>query len=141
MGMKEVQYTAFVLVAGGLGERLGYPGIKIGIPKHLLNEKTFLQYYIDYILAVQKKYCPEGHKIPFVIMTSDDTYSKTVELLEKNKYFGMDDKQLIIVKQEKVPAMIDVEARFALAKDSLEIETKPHGHGDIHTLLFQHKLV
>ncbi len=53
----------------------------------------------------------------------------------------MDNKQLIIVKQEKVPAMIDIEARFSLSKDKLQIETKPHGHGDIHTLLYQNKLV
>ena len=32
LGMKELEKTVFVLVAGGLGERLGYPGIKIGIP-------------------------------------------------------------------------------------------------------------
>lgn len=32
--------------------------------------------------------------------------------------------------------MIDVKGKFALVKDSLEIETKPHGHGDVHTLLY-----
>lgn len=28
-GVKQVQKTSFVLVAGGLGERLGYNGIKV----------------------------------------------------------------------------------------------------------------
>lgn len=28
-GLKELKGTAFVLVAGGLGERLGYSGIKV----------------------------------------------------------------------------------------------------------------
>ena len=30
LGFNELQYTSFVLVAGGLGERLGYDDIKIG---------------------------------------------------------------------------------------------------------------
>jgi UDP-sugar pyrophosphorylase len=46
LGWKEIQNTAFVLVAGGLGERLGYPGIKISIPMELLTGKTFIGYYI-----------------------------------------------------------------------------------------------
>lgn len=31
IGREELKQTAFVLVAGGLGERLNYNGIKIGI--------------------------------------------------------------------------------------------------------------
>ena len=31
LGFDQIKDTVFVLVAGGLGERLGYPGIKIGI--------------------------------------------------------------------------------------------------------------
>ena len=37
LGFKELASTAFVLVAGGLGERLGDPGIKISIPIDLLS--------------------------------------------------------------------------------------------------------
>ena len=47
-------------------------------------------------------------------MTSDDTNQKTVALLEKNKNFGMEKDQIIILKQEKVPAIIDNHARFSL---------------------------
>lgn len=89
IGMGELQHTAFVLVAGGLGERLGYPGIKVAIPFQLINGQTFLSYYIEYILAFQSKFCPPGTRIPFLIMTSGDTHEKTVELLEKNNNFGM----------------------------------------------------
>lgn len=78
IGMKELASTAFVLVAGGLGERLGYPGIKVAIPFDLLAHRTFLNYYIDYILAFQSKFCPAGVKIPLLIMTSGDTHDKTI---------------------------------------------------------------
>lgn len=55
----------------------------------------------------------------------------------------MEKGQIILVKQEKVPAFVNNEAKFSLInKDGkLQIETKPHGHGDIHTLLYQHGIV
>lgn len=41
-----------------------------------------------------------------------------------------------ILKQEKVACLADSEARIALEKDDpYAVETKPHGHGDIHALL------
>lgn len=100
-----------------------------------------MQYYIEYILAYQNKFCKAGTKIPLAIMTSDDTHEQTVELLEKNNHFGMAKQQITIMKQEKVPAMINNGAQFALQKEKPLIETKPHGHGDVHTLLYQHKLI
>lgn len=47
-------------------------------------------------------------------MTSGDTHDKTIELLEKNKNYGMEKDQIMIVKQEKVPAIIDNDANFSL---------------------------
>lgn len=32
IGLGELEKVGFVLIAGGLGERLGYSGIKIGLP-------------------------------------------------------------------------------------------------------------
>jgi UDP-sugar pyrophosphorylase len=74
-------------------------------------------------------------------MTSDDTHELTLKLLEENKFFGMSRSQLTIMKQEKVPSLLDVDAHFALKPNCLEIDTKPHGHGDVHTLLYQTSLV
>lgn len=39
-------------------------------------------------------------------MTSDDTYALTVKLLKENNYFGMEETQIIIMKQEKVNKII-----------------------------------
>lgn len=38
-------------------------------------------------------------QIPFVIMTSDDTHDRTLELLESNSYFGMQSTQVKLLKQ------------------------------------------
>jgi UDP-sugar pyrophosphorylase len=142
IGMEQLRYTAFVLVAGGLGERLGYKGIKIGIPVcSILPDMTFISYYISTLLAMQERAALKDSsiKVPLCIMTSDDTHTATVDLLEKHNYYGMNKENVIIVKQEKVPAMTNVNAQFELAKD-FEIITKPHGHGDVHMLLHMHKV-
>ena len=68
-------------------------------------------------------------------MVSDDTHDRTVSLLKSNKYFGLSKDSFDIIKQENVPAMIDNTAKLAFSPEG-KIETKPHGHGDIHNLLF-----
>ena len=45
-------------------------------------------------------------------MTSDDTHNKTLELLNKNKNFGLKENQISIVKQEKCPAILDNECHY-----------------------------
>mmetsp|Transcript_8573 Transcript_8573/g.25264 ORF Transcript_8573/g.25264 Transcript_8573/m.25264 type:complete len:657 (-) Transcript_8573:608-2578(-) len=141
-GMDVVGQTAFVLVAGGLGERLGYNGIKIALPVDSVTGKSFMQWYAEYILAFQARACRGGKVIHLAIMTSDDTHAKTVDFLSKNANFGLKDEQLHVMKQEKVPSLVDNSARFALeSKDAYSLETKPHGHGDVHSLLYHTGLV
>ncbi|CAK9030141.1 UDP-sugar pyrophosphorylase (UDP-galactose/glucose pyrophosphorylase) (UGGPase) [Durusdinium trenchii] len=139
IGMEEVGFTGFVLVAGGLGERLGYHGIKVALPNEILTERCFLENYCNSILALQARAREStgdaGLIVPLAIMTSGDTHDKTVELLNKHANFGMADGQITIMKQEKVPAIVDNEGRFAQDPDTGLVETKPHGHGDVHSLI------
>ncbi|CAK0796270.1 unnamed protein product [Prorocentrum cordatum] len=51
--MEQLSKAAFCLVAGGLGERLGFPGIKISITAELATGACFLKMYVDFILAFQ----------------------------------------------------------------------------------------
>jgi UDP-N-acetylglucosamine pyrophosphorylase len=46
-GIEASKESAFVLVAGGLGERLGYSGIKIALPADLASNHCFLQVSIS----------------------------------------------------------------------------------------------
>jgi len=146
LGFEQIENTVFVLVAGGLGERLGYPDIKIGIETDLITKRKFIEIYIEYIKAFENRIKKNKKKdenwfIPLCIMTSDDTHNKTLELLNKNKNFGLKENQISIVKQEKCPAILDNECHLALIKDKLILETKPHGHGDIHYLLYKSEKV
>ncbi|KAL2894012.1 UDP-sugar pyrophosphorylase [Bienertia sinuspersici] len=146
-GVKEAKNAAFVLVAGGLGERLGYNGIKVALPSETSTGTCFLQLYIEYILALQEASCKlaEGEpqkEIPFAIMTSDDTHARTLALLESNAYFGMKSTQVSLLKQEKVACLADNVARLAMdPENKYRIQTKPHGHGDVHSLLYSSGLL
>lgn len=71
-------------------------------------------------------------------MVSGDTADLTYEFLKKHNNFGLE--HLHVIKQEKYPAMINNEGHFALVEGQLEIETKPHGHGDIHSLIYKSEL-
>ena len=74
--------------------------------------------------------------VPLAIMTSGDTHDKTAALLRASGDFGAAPGQVVLIKQEKVAALTDNDAHFALEEGSAyAIETKPHGHGDVHTLL------
>ncbi|KAG0485257.1 hypothetical protein HPP92_009336 [Vanilla planifolia] len=146
VGVKEARKAAFVLVAGGLGERLGYKGIKVALSSDTITGASFLQHYIECILALQEASLELSNggtiAIPLVIMTSDDTHMPTLNLLKSNSYFGMRPGQVRLLKQEKVACLDDNEARIALEPfDRYKIQTKPHGHGDVHALLYNSGLL
>ena len=136
-GLEEAGGVCFVLVAGGLGERLGYSGIKISLPSETVTGRSYLQLYARQILALQaRSRAPRGF-LPLAIMTSDDTHEATAALLADNANFGLDAPgQLTLIKQQKVPALADSDARLALEPDdAYRLQAKPHGHGDVHALL------
>ena len=133
-GLKEIGTCGFVLVAGGMGERLGYNGIKVELPTETTTGICYLELYCSQILAMQYKHAVSGMKLPFAIMVSEDTASKTEALLEKNGYFGLAKEQVTIMKQGKVPALLSNAAEIATISPYV-IDSKPHGHGDVHSLM------
>lgn len=138
IGVENLAYTCFVLVAGGIGERLGYNDIKVSIPVELLTCQSYLEYYCQFILEYQAK--TTNGLIPLCIMTSDLTDIATKKFLEENNYFGLSPEQIKIVKQGKVPSIVDTSATFAFDEATLTMEAKPHGHGDVHSLIYKEGL-
>jgi UDP-sugar pyrophosphorylase len=46
LGLKELSKVGLVLIAGGLGERLGFSGIKISLPVCTIAEDySYIKYY------------------------------------------------------------------------------------------------
>ena len=52
-GLSILMKTGFILVAGGLGERLGYNNIKVRLPVETFTNISYLGFYIQKILAIQ----------------------------------------------------------------------------------------
>lgn len=133
-GLAEAGAAAFVLVAGGLGERLGYSGVKVALPTESATNTSYLQLYCESIAALQAR--AGGGAIPLVIMTSADTHAATEALLAAHNHFGLAVSQVTLLKQAKVPCLADNDAQLATAPgDSFCLVEKPHGHGDVHALL------
>lgn len=146
LGLSACSGAVFVLVAGGLGERLGYSGIKLSLENNLCTRTSYLELYAQYILAMQyvarKASKRDDINIPLVIMTSGDTDQLTRKLLKDNNYYGMNEDYVTIVMQDKVAALKDGYAGLALEdNDRWSIQTKPHGHGDVHHLLLRDGLI
>ncbi|KAF8772170.1 hypothetical protein HU200_006054 [Digitaria exilis] len=81
-------------------------------------------------------------KIPFAIMTSDDTNAADHQAFGVKLLLWNEPSQVKILKQEKVACLADNDARLALdPNDKYKIQTKPHGHGDVHSLLYSSGLL
>ena len=102
LGLENIGSCAFGIVAGGLGERLGYNGIKLALPTEVCTGCSFLEYYCNTIVAFEKI---AGKSLPLMIMTSDDTDRATRELLTERSNFGLRD--ITVLKQGKVPSISD----------------------------------
>lgn len=133
IGRKQFEKTGIVLVAGGLGERLGYNGIKLDIPVEVIETTPYLKHYASCLKAMEAR-MEKPRSVPFIIMVSQDTGPKTLEALELNEYFGLQKEQVHVLQQELVPAIADNDGALAL-DETYKLILKPHGHGDIHMLL------
>ncbi|KAH8063056.1 UTP-glucose-1-phosphate uridylyltransferase [Aureococcus anophagefferens] len=86
--------VGFVLVAGGLGERLGYGGVKLALPVETTTNRCYLAHYAAFLDA--------WGGAELAIMTSDDTHARTAKLVAKH---GL--SRVALLKQAKVPALAD----------------------------------
>ena len=78
----------------------------------------------------------KGTYLPLCIMVSNDTKRQTFKILKENKCFGLRRRQIFIVEQGLgVPALGDSDAKLVM--QGSKIVMKPHGHGDIHALLYK----
>uniref|UniRef100_A0A146L7H3 UTP-monosaccharide-1-phosphate uridylyltransferase n=3 Tax=Lygus hesperus TaxID=30085 RepID=A0A146L7H3_LYGHE len=145
-GLRVAAASVFVLVAGGLGERLlgdyvGPPITKLGILTDTVSGMSFLHMYCRTLVVFQNAIHTDTGtrvKIPLYIMTSDDTHALINNLLRSNSYYGLEADQVVCIRQQGVPALSTKDCAIALDPENpYKILTKPHGHGDVHRLLYR----
>lgn len=114
-----------VLVAGGMGTRLGFEQPKGMFPIGPVSGHTLFQVLIERIVALGRRY---GVRIPLYLMTSDATHKATIQFLRENDAFGLNPDDLRVFCQGALPA-IDATTRRLLMAGPGELVTCPDGHG------------
>ncbi len=116
--------VAAVLLAGGMGTRLGVDGPKgaydIGVTKPLY----IFEQQMNNLKEVVAK-C--GVLVPLYIMTSDKNHEQTVAFWKEHKYFGYPEKEVKFFKQEMAPA-VDYNGKIILETKDMPA-LSPNGNG------------
>jgi UDP-N-acetylglucosamine/UDP-N-acetylgalactosamine diphosphorylase len=116
--------VAALIVAGGQGTRMGYPGPKGCFEISPIKGKTFFRIFAETIQAVSRRY---GATLPWYVMTSPMNHTQTVEAFQDNNYYGLDAKDVFLFQQGTLPNFA-LDGRILLA-DKAHLAQSPDGHG------------
>ncbi len=111
-----------LVVAGGQGTRLGFPGPKGTLPFGPVSGKTLFEIHCAKIKALEDRF---GSPVPLVVMTSDANDEETRRYFELHGHFGL--HEIRFMRQGTLPAVDDQGKLFLAAKD--RIFKSPNGHG------------
>lgn len=132
IGIQAIQKgeVAAVLLAGGMGTRLGCEGPKgtfsIGETRELTIFQCLIHNLLD-VVAQTKSY------VHLFIMTSDKNHDTTVKYFEENDYLGYSKEHLHFFRQEMAPAT-DKEGKIFLEEKN-KLATSPNGNGGWYSSL------
>jgi UDP-N-acetylglucosamine/UDP-N-acetylgalactosamine diphosphorylase len=124
--------VAVLMVAGGQGTRLGFPGPKGCFPLAPHSGKTIYQLQAEKILSVSRR---TGRAVPFLVMTSPATDRDSREFFAGHGNFGVSEEQVAFLTQGTVPSL-DREGRALLAAPGKLLEN-PDGHGGAFAALVE----
>jgi UDP-N-acetylglucosamine/UDP-N-acetylgalactosamine diphosphorylase len=117
--------VGMILVAGGLGTRLGFDQPKGLFPLGPLSQRTLFQILLEQLQAVGRRY---GVRIPLFVMTSPATDEVTRQFLTNNRWFGIPPDDARIFCQATMWAVDDRFERILLESPG-SLFLGPDGHG------------
>lgn len=117
--------VGMILVAGGLGTRLGFDHPKGMFPLGPVSRRTLFQILIERLLAISHRF---QTRIPLYLMTSLATHDETAAFLDQHGRFGLPAEDLLIFQQGSMPAL-DLNTGQVLLAGPGELFLGPDGHG------------
>ncbi len=126
VGVQAIQQgkVAAVLLAGGMGTRLGVDGPKGAYDIGLTKPLYIFEQQMKNLLEVVKE-C--GVIVPLYIMTSDKNHEQTTSFWKEHDYFGYPETEVKFFKQDMAPA-VDYNGKIYLErKDTPALS--PNGNG------------
>jgi UDP-N-acetylglucosamine/UDP-N-acetylgalactosamine diphosphorylase len=129
--------VGMILVAGGLGTRLGFDRPKGLFPLGPLSGRTLFQILLEELLAVCRRY---GVRIPLYVMTSPATDEITRAFLKENRWFGLPAEDCFVFQQATMWAVDDRFERILLESHG-SLFLGPDGHGGMLAALVKSGLL
>jgi len=118
---------ACVLLAGGQGTRLGFPGPKGDFPFAPVSGRTLFEHHAAKVVAVRRRY---GCELPLLVLTSPANDEVTREIFAAHDHFGLGPEGVEFVVQGTMPA-VDRESGAILLEAPDRLALSPDGHGGL----------
>ena len=124
--------VAVLIVAGGQGTRLGFPGPKGSLPISSIKRKTLFQVFAESIRAISNRY---QAALPLLIMTSQENHEETQAFFEAHGFFSLNRNQVHFFSQGMLPTLTP--AGELILKDAENLLANPDGHGGSLKALYE----
>lgn len=121
-----------VLLAGGMGTRLGSDNPKGMYNIGLTKEVYIFQRLIENLMDVVKE---ADAWVPLYVMTSDKNHEATVGFLKEHDFFGYREEYVTFFMQEMAPAC-DYQGKVYL-EEKWKISTSPNGNGGWYSSMYK----
>lgn len=146
--------VCLLILAGGQGSRLNFEHPKGMYSINMPSNKSLFAYLFTRLLSIQnmvKSKIEKDHKYKdfisknewksckILVLTSEDNNEETTNFLESNKYFGLNEKDVIIFPQDMISSM-DTTGNLVLSANK-EIFRNPNGNGGCFTTMKRNKVL
>lgn len=124
--------VAVLIVAGGQGTRLGFPGPKGFFPISPVKKKPLFQLFAESIQALSTRY---RARMPLLVMTNQENREETEAFFESRGFFGLPKSQVHFFRQGMLPTLTP-EGKLILG-DEISLLANPDGHGGSLKALYE----